>query len=130
LPPEIRLHRSVEKFIDAKRVVATKSDEDDLDQAKHESAAISVALFSTFGVELTEEQKSSVAERLLEHLNGEALPAQGRHSIVLQKQWMSIDEAWSWQKGLVVALFLAGSTLYLLFIILLIVKGWNAIRTG
>lgn len=126
-PPEIRLHRSMEKYIDAKRTERKKSDQDDADHVQHETAAVSATLFSALAIELDESQKQTVRNRLLDQINSETTQSEDSHSYVLTEEWKRIDLSWSWKKIIVVALFLVGLVLYAVFVILALIKGWNAI---
>jgi hypothetical protein len=129
-PHEIRLYRSVEKYIDAKRAAAVKSSEDDASHVLRESSAISTAVFSALGVELNGEQKKSIAERLFDHFNSRARRSSTNHSNVLSKEWALINVSWSWRKIVVTLLFGVGLVFYTVFLILLFLKGWNAIRSN
>jgi hypothetical protein len=126
-PPEIRLHRSMEKYIDAKRAARKKSDQDDADHVQRETAAVSVTLFSALAIELDEVQKQTITTRLFDHINSETIQSDEGHSNVLTEEWKQIDLSWSWRKIVVAVLFLIGLILYAVFVGLILQKGWNAI---
>jgi hypothetical protein len=99
-PHEIRLYRSVERYIDAKRTLAVKSNEDDVNHVQRETSAISEAVFSGLGIELSGDQKKSISERLFEHFNSRAPRSLASHSTVLSQEWAVIDIGWSRRKAL------------------------------
>jgi len=128
-PQELRLHQSLEKFVDAKRSIQAKSDEDNSKLVRNETSAISSAVFSHLGVTLTDAQRETMSSYLFDHLSSESgNAAAARHVVALSSEWEILNSNWSIKKIVVIVLFGIGIIFYIVFMYLAFVKAWNAIR--